>query len=224
MITILHGDNVVESRKDLVEILEKAKEKGLEVVVMEGKQVNLEKLRSALESGSLFGENRLLMIENLLSGKNSNQKTIVNYLGSGKFDNDLILWEEKEIKTSLLLPEAKIQIYKINPAIFRFLESLRPGNNQEMLVLLGAAKRQEEAEMIFHMLIRQCRYLILAKEEDLSSLREWQRRRFSSQARFFTVTQLRALFQLLLEIDFEQKTSNDPYSWSSRLDLLVASL
>ncbi len=222
---LLHGENIVASRNTLVEMLEEARDKGLEVVILEGKKVTLEKIRSALETGSLLGEDRLLVIENFLSLVKSKEKAkVIEYLASGKFDNDLVLWEDKEVRVSSIPPKTKAQLFKISPVIFRFLESLRPDNKKETLTLLAEAKKQGEPEMIYHMLVRQFRSLLSVVEGNKTVLPEWQYRKLTNQARFFSKTQLIDLYGQLLEIDFAQKTSKDPFSLSSRLDLFMASL
>lgn len=225
MITLLHGENILKSRQALVSLLEKARNEGVEVVTFGGQKTGLAEVKNALQSGSLLGKNRLVIIENLLSASRSKEKEkILAYLAKAEFDNDLILWEERELKNLPTLPKVDIQLFKLKPLIFRFLESLRPGNHEEMLRLLQEVKTQEEPEMIFYMLIRQLRYLFLAKDQAFVGLPDWQKRKLASQARHFRPDQLQELYQKLLEIDFSQKTSSDPYPLSSRLDLLVASL
>ena len=224
MISILHGENLVESRKVLVSAMEKARQEGMEVISLVGNKTNLAQARNTLQSDSLLGKNRLLIIENLFSSQKTNEKQkIIDFLGKEKFDNDLIIWEEKEIKSLALLPKAEVKIFKIKQSLFQFLESLKPGNSRQMLEFLGQVKNQEEPEMIFYMLIRQIRYLILAKDR-LLTLPDWQRRKFEIQAGYFSQDKLKQIYQQLLEIDYAQKTSGDPYLLASRLDLLIAGL
>lgn len=224
MIKVLHGENIVESRKVLTSLLEKARGQGVEVVTLSAPKITLTEIRNALESNSLLAKNRLVVIENFFSSPKTKERSkIVDYLTRGKFDNDLIFWEEKEIKTQLTGAES--EIFKINPVIFRFLESLRPGSPQEMLWYLAQVKLTEEPEMIFNMLVRQFRFLILAKEvSGLSELPSWQQKKFLHQSAKFTGEQLKDIYKKLLEIDFRQKTSGDVFSLSSRLDLFISSL
>lgn len=224
MVRILHGENLVESRKALTFLMEKAKVEGIEVVVLNGQKTTLAEIRSSLTSDSLLGRNRLVVVENLLSQQKSfEKKRIMEFMEQVKFDNDLVLWEEKELKNLPKIAGIQVEIFKVNQIIFRFLESLRPGNTQEILILLEAVKQQEEPEMIFYMLIRQIRYLLLVKDH-LLDLPDWQKRKFEGQVRYFTQEELKDVYKQLLEIDMAQKTSGDPYSLSSRLDLLIASL
>lgn len=229
MIKVLHGENIVESRKALSELISDARAKGYEIVVLNGAAVGFSELRGALESSSLFGKNKLVVIESLLSSPISATKTnILKYLAVHKFDNDLILWEQKEIQRTVLdqLPKGEIKLFRISPVIFRFLESIRPGNTKQMLLFLQEAKIAEKEEIIFYMLVRQIRLFLLAKDGDgqnLSHLPDWQQKKLLAQAKYFTLDELKNIYQKLLEIDFSQKTSQDPYPLASRLDLLVSS-
>lgn len=221
---LLHGENIVESRKYLSLLTTRAQKEGKEIVVLDGTKVLLSEIRNALESDSLLCNNRLLILENLLSARKSKeQEKIIDYLSEAKFDNDLVLWEAKEFKKNPL--DGMItQVFKINQNIFPFLESLRPGNEKQMLDLLMKTKKQEEPEMIFFMLIRQFRLLLITKSGGSSPLPDWQKKKLMTQVRHFTKEHLAHGYQELLEIDFGQKTSKDPYPLSSRLDLFVANL
>ena len=77
------------------------------------------------------------------------------------------------------------------------------------------------------MMIRQFRNLIIAKDiggEGLVGLTSWQKDKYLDLARKFTMERLLQFYGKLLEIDYTQKTSNDLFSLSSRLDLLILNL
>ena len=60
MLHLIHGEDIVTSRREL-EML-KSKHTGKELVVLEGKSVTLTDLTQALQSTSLFGGDRLVII------------------------------------------------------------------------------------------------------------------------------------------------------------------
>ena len=222
MIQFIHGENIVRSRQVLTEIIEKSREKEEKVESLNGPQQ-----QTPLGSSSLFEEGKLVVIENLYSSpKSKRREELIDFIKKNDFENDLILWERKEIRRKMSV-KFKVEIFKLSTAVFKFLESLKPGNQTESLRLLSEIKRKESGEMIFYLLVRQVRFLLLAKdlgEKGLKELQSWQKRRFISQAKHFTFDQLKKLHQHLLEIDFKQKTSGSPFSLTSELDLLVASL
>lgn len=226
MIKLLHGDDQVLSRKRLREIVEESKEKGEEVVFLQGTKVTFSQIKSALESQSLFGGEKVLILENFLgSGRGKEKEKILPFLLEGKFQNDLIIWEEKEIKG--LFKGFDVETFKLPPLIFKFLDSLKPGENRESLRILDDLLKRAEGEMILSMLIRRLRLLLLASdqnEEGLSALLPWQKKKMMVQAKFFTKEELLRLYREILEIDFLQKTSQSALSPTFRLDLFLADL
>jgi len=224
---ILHGDNIVASRKILNQKIEESKAKGSEVERFNGKKITSNQLQQALESKALFGTERIIVVENLLSSSPSKTKTnIVNYLKKNIFEN-LILWEGKEIKKLAGFKKTEIQLFKLPPTIFQFLDSLGPGNGAKSLSLLHACIKQGSAEMVFYMLVRQIRFLIMAVdlgEKGLVGLHPFQQRKIAHQAERFTLPQLVSFHRKLLQIDWQQKTGQASMPLSSQLDLLIASL
>lgn len=227
MIRFLHGENIVKSRQALLEIINQSRENNLEVEILNGQQLNLEQLRPALSSGSLFNTGKLVVVENLFSSQSSKRKEkLIDFLKKTKLDQDLVLWEGKEIKAKLPT-NFSVLPFKLPAIIFNFLDSLKPGNQKESLRLLEEVKIKEDEEMIFYLLIRQIRFLLSAKdlgEKGLNELQSWQKRKFLSQAESFSLEQLKRINQELLKIDYQQKTSQSPLSLASSLDLLVASI
>lgn len=224
MIKILHGENLVESRRALTTLTEASRAGGNEVVVFDSSKISLSDLKNALRSNSLLGKDRLVVAEGLFSLPKSKEKAkILEYLAEGVLENDLVCWEAKEIKKTELLHKATIEVFKVDPLIFRFLEAVKPGNTRLMLQLLSELKQREEPETIFYMLIRQLRLLILVKDHVLE-IPAWQQKKLSSQAQGFTPKRLLGLYRQLQEIDFRQKTSTDSFPLSARLDLLLADL
>ena len=229
MIQILHGDNIVASRNVLQMAKKMAREK--EVLVFDGKKVNLTDLKQALEAQSLFGQEKLVVIENLIS-KNKKQKTdnrILNYLKALPADTDLILWEGKKIDGRVLSPfkNAKAQLFKTPAIIFKFLESLRPGNQRMMLSLLENCAKTEPIELIFHMIVRQFRQLLLVKDlgkEGISRIAPWQYAKLTNQANCFTLDKLLKIYKKLLEIDWQQKTGQTVFDLKRAIELLLIDL
>ena len=227
MIKFLHGGNIVKSRQYLMETMNGFRQKGFEVENLNGSQLTVEQARNALGSDSLFGQGKLVVIENLYSSiKSKRRENLINFIKKEDFKTDLILWERKEIRRKM--PEKfKVEIFKLSTALFKFLESLGPGNKRESLRLLNEVKRKESGETLFYLLVRQVRFLIIAKdlgEKGLRELQSWQKSRFLSQAKHFRLDQLKQLYQRLQEIDYQQKTSRTSFPLTSELDLLVASL
>lgn len=209
--------------------------RGKEIVALDGKKVNLTDLKQALEARSLFGQEKSVVVENLISLKHKSIKTkkqpgdIFDYLKSLPGDVDLVLWEGKKIDGRQLIrfKNAKIQLFKTPAIIFKFLESIRPGNARLMLNLLGSCLKTEPAELVFYMTVRQLRMLLLVKDlgkKGAPRLAPWQHIRLTSQANCFTMDKLLKVYKELLKIDWQQKTGRAPFDLRKSLELLLVDL
>ncbi|GAI75303.1 unnamed protein product, partial [marine sediment metagenome] len=212
------------------ELTEQAKTENKEIFRLDGLKIDLNQVLQSLESSSLFGQEKLIVIEGLFSRIKSKEKdSIIKYLKKEKISPDLIFWERKEISGTTLrwLPkEWQYQVFKTPTIIFKFLDSLRPGNQTQILGLLLNSIKKDSAEMVFYMLARRIRELIIASDIGKEGLKgaPWQIGKLMSQAKNFTLEQLTTVYGKLLEIDIDIKTGRSfmPLDW--HLDLLIVDL
>ena len=228
MIIILHGENNFLSRQKLQEEIEtfKAEKKG-EVLRFEGNNLSLVNLQQALESSSLINENQLVVIESLFSGRKNKQKEIIlSYLKETNPEN-LVIWEGKKIDGRALSSfKAQVLRFDLPLIIFRFLDSLAPENIPQSINLFHQSLKQDPPELVFNLLIRQFRLLILAAdlgEKGLGQMKDWQKGKLIRQAKKFGLAKLIKIYKELLRIDWQQKTSRSPFNLISQLDLFLAS-
>lgn len=226
---ILHGDNIVASRQKLTELIQKVNKIGAkEVIKLDGKTLSETQLRQALEAKSLFGADKLVVIEKLLSRQRSKEKNkLVEILAPSS--SQIILWEAKSITKTALnkLKDYQALAFKTPVAIFKFLDSLKPGNSQQSLTQLHSQLSSEAPELIFYMLSRRVADLIIAQDQNASTLLKtapWQKSRLSSQSRNFSTNQLLKLHQNLLFMDESIKTGSNLLPLNSQLDLLLAKI
>lgn len=232
MITLFHGDNLVASRNTLNNFIKKEKSQGIvDIVRLNGEAIELVDLTQAMESRSLFGSNRLIIIENLLSRKPSKIKdALLDYLNTTKTTASIFLWEKKAATATLIkkLPSStRIQAFKISPKIFAFLDSLAPGNTKQMFLLMHECIKQENPEMVFYMLARRVSHLIIASDsglEGLNTMHNWQKQRLTAQAKKFTLPQLIKLHENLYNTDKGVKTGRNILPLASMLDLVIAEI
>lgn len=223
---ILHGKNIERSRRSLNE---KIKIFSGEVIRFEGESLDLTQLKQTVESKPLFGGRRLIIIENLFSRRPSKEKEeLLKYVRFNSPEN-LIIWENRTIDGRTLAPFtlARSERFELTTTIFKFLESLSPAKKKLSLILLHRCLTQETPEMVFYMLCRQVKDLIIVAdlgEKGLDFLPTWKKAKLVSQAQKFGLKRLQILYRQLLQIDYQQKTGKTPLSLASQLDLLVASL
>lgn len=228
MTTIFHGDNFVASRQALNHLLDSLKSTtpNLTLNRFEAKKTQVEDLAQALESASLFGHDQLVIIENLLSLPRSSQKsTLINILLKN-LDKHLIIWEKKSLSPSLKkqFSSATLKEFKLPSIIFKFLDSLKPGQVKTSLQLLHQCYQKDAPELVFYMLCRRVSQLIQAKDSQSLKLAPWQKAKLKSQVQNFTLKKLLSLHRQLLDLDYHLKTGQTDLSVSTQLDLLLATL
>ncbi|MBI4065474.1 hypothetical protein HY409_03855 [Candidatus Gottesmanbacteria bacterium] len=224
MITLLHGDNIEASRKELTKLKEEAK--GKEVRQIDGRLIDEGSLIQALESQSLFGGDTLVIIENLFSKLGRQQKRIVqlaSILVSSQGATDIIVWEGKEVGATVIKSlgtRVNAQEFKVPVVIFQFLDSLRLQNSRSLLSLFSQATHHDAPELIFAMIVRRMRQLIMLKDNVIpEGLQGWQADRLTSQVKSFTMEKLVFMYKKLLDIEYSIKSGSSPFTLTQHIEL-----
>lgn len=231
MITLLHGDNIVASRAELMRRIEEAKSREKEIRQLDGKSLDILILTQAVESSSLFGGTVFVVIEALLAklGKKEKQAALLTDIIKRSGDtSDIILWEEKEIGKTLLTllgTKVSVQLFKTPVVIFQLLDGLAPGNVSPLIDRFYHALELDAVERIFIMIVRRVRELIMIKDGVTpEGLQGWQAGRLTSQAKLFTMDKLLSMEKKLLEIDVSIKTGTSPFPLAQQLELFIIDL
>lgn len=224
MITLLHGDNIVASRKAFTDLVSNAKAGGL-VVRLEGKTLTPAELGDTLGAQDLFCQKKTVVIEGLLSQPKSKRKDEMMAVAANA-GQDIILWEGKVATPAQLkkFPKARIQAFKTSSSVFQWLDSLRPGNESASQQLLHKAIERDGAEMCFAMLTRQVRLLIQMREGVPMKIAPFAVGKLKNQANSFTTKQLLALHSKLVELDYGAKMSRNASDMAQNLTLLQMNL
>jgi DNA polymerase III delta subunit len=216
MLTILHGDNIVASRSELVRLKETAKDK--EIRDINGKNIDQSDLRQAVESLSLFGNTILIVIENTFSsiGRKEKQiKLLSEIINTASNTVDIILWEPKELGKTVLgeFKKANIQIYKTPAIIFEFLDALVPQRTKQILTVFEKTAEAVPAELILYMIQMRIRHLIQIKDQITpEKMSPWQAMRLTNQAKSFTMDKLLSMRTKLIDLEYSLKTGATPYN------------
>lgn len=228
MLIIIHGEDIVSSRK----ILDTEKEKRLEneTLVFDGNTLDLSNLLTADQSQSLFQLKKTIIIENLFTSSVSSQKEkLFSYLSSNQLVSDVIIWEKTEVNKNTIkkyLPSAKEIFCQPPLLLFRFLDAIFD-NSSLSLSLFHSVLERREAELVYSMLIRQFRNLIIARDlgaAGLSAMQKWQAEKFVKQSAHFEKEKLILLYRQLLSIDYLIKSGRTPFSLTELLDNFLISL
>lgn len=231
MIHLFHGDNSDASRKELALLREK--HAGKEIVVLEGKKVTVTELKQATESTSLFGTERVVIVENLLkhrlTPKSKDDNEVVAFIKNLPKEVEIVFWEDKEIGKTILSHFPKnidLAVFRHPREIFTFVESIRPGNTVAMLELFNQSTLHDEVELLFAMLVRQFHYIIMVKDmgKNVAELTPWQTAKFAKQAENFTLKDLIIHYGQLLDIDVKIKTGATPFNLTQEVKLFLISI
>ena len=228
MIRFIHGDNQLESRNRLSELVNEAGSK--EIVRL--REVNLTSVKQALESSSLFAEERLVVIENLVaSGVN---KDVLDYLKKAQYQSDLLLWEGKKVdarKLGWIKKVGKLDEYSYPKVLFKLVEVVGIANKKEVLELFNETAKRMPVELLYFMLVRQLRLLLLishngvdAAIKETASLQSWMIGKFKAQASSIGQERLKKLYKQILYIDYQQKSGQASLSLKQTLDIWLTQL
>jgi len=230
MVFFMHGDNLLESRNELNRLIDNAKNRGVELIRIDGEKTTLNEIIQTVESSSLFGMEKLVVCENLFSKRQSkDKKEIIDWFKKADILVDVIFWERKKVSghTIRWLPKKwEFKEFKTPAIIFKFLDSLKPKNNKTSLQLMRQVIKSKDAEMVFYMLAKRWRNLIVAKTEGKKELygAPWQKARLMRQAEKFSRKKLAKIYENLLNIDIGIKTGASimPLDW--QLDIMIANM
>lgn len=227
MTIIIHGENITESRKKLVEIIEQLQETGVLVERLDAKKLDLPTLESKLQKTDLFGHSRAIIIEELHSLPRSKKLTqMVEMIVNSKMQ--ICLWEKRDLTTTMLkkFPNAQLFYYKLANSLFAWLDSLSPSeqNKVSQLKLFKTAQKEHEEYLCFIMLIRQVRLLLQATNNDAIAGPSFMVKKLQSQAKQFTLGQLLKLHSQLHALDKKMKTSSNILSVTQEIEQLIINL
>ena len=229
MLTIIHGENIIASRNFLFSSIQSAKKKNQEIIKFNPQNLTPEGLITAFE-GSLFSQQKLVVIEFLNTLPSSLKKQIISCINQHKENNNIIIFEKKTVGNTWIrqFPGAVSRLFKPSPIIFHFLDSLGiKKNKKQSLQFLNQLFNQKATGLVFYFLAKRLEDLILVKEKKLESLSvktPWQKQKLIQQSQNFTQPQLINSLSQLAILDFRQKTGQLPCSFEFGLELLVAKL
>jgi DNA polymerase III delta subunit len=222
-ITILHGEHHANSRAALVELMDKERAKGSQIIRIEATaSLQPAQLESELGSQDLFAQPKLIVIEELHSLPRSKKKdTLVELLLSYP-DAQIVLWESKKLTApqAKKLVSAKQQLFTLSSSLFEWLDSLH-GPLPKKLSLLQQALQSDGAEFCFAMLSRQIRLLLITKSGEPMKEHPFVVKKLQQQARSFTQEQLLQFHEQLVLLDYRQKTGQSKLTLDQELEQLM---
>ncbi len=245
MITIIHGDNISESRKYFLEL----RQKQMNSIGLDENNTSITNLVQNIEGSSLFGNSKVIFIEGLLTNlkkTNKESKEILDFITKNSKSGVFVLWESKEIpkRELFLFKDSIVKVFKLPKNIFLFLDNLKPNNSKNLLNLFHQALDNGiKEELILFMLQRQVRILLALCHpeasaegsseilrfaqndngtiDEVSRLAPWQMNKLEKQTMLFSEFKLKKIYKKLYEIEIGQKTGTLSLSLTQSIDFLL---
>lgn len=202
-----------------------------EVIYLDGGKMDLNNLVVSVEASSMLFTQKLVVIEGLFSRLRSKSKDeIIAYLNGIKLTPDIILYEGKKIDKQTIkknFSEAKEYAYSYPVNLFKFLDSLGVERGTEVIVSLHNLLKITEVELVFAMIMRLFRNLIIISDKkslEPAGLAGWQIGKLRRQSGSFTQAGLIANYRQLLSIDYRIKSGLTPYTLTQLLDIFLINL
>jgi DNA polymerase III delta subunit len=228
---ILHGEHLTQSRAHLGTLIDTARAKNTEVIRIVAKKTSVAELEEALVSTSLFGTEKIIIIEELHSLPKSKRKDelislVAQKSTASELGEEIILWESRQLTATMLkkFSGATVREFKLSKKLFSWLDSLGGTNAVQKLTLLHGAVSSESEHFCFIMLMRQVRLLIQAKDGGTIKGAPFMVSKLRSQAKKFSLEKLLQTHGKLLEVDRQLKSSGSALTLAQQLDLLTLSL
>lgn len=226
MLTIIHGTDIVASRKFFLD----EKQKHPNALLLDAENVNLTDLAQVIEGGGLFEESKHIFIEQFLTKrkKSGDYKEIIAYLDSHADAHMIFLWENKELDIGIQksFKKAAVRPFKLPQSLFAMMDNIKPGNGKQLIKQFHQTIESAEVEMVFFMLVRQFRMLLALSAPSSSEIDElkrltWQRNKMQQQANTFDKKELLNLYTKLYAIEKGQKTGTLSMPLATAIDFFL---
>lgn len=222
MITIIHGDDSLTSRKHFLSLKTK------ESIYFDAESLNINELSQEISGSGLFLDSKVILIDNLFSKKGvKNIEQVSDLLNINK-KLEIFLWSDRLVESKYLKlfknPESKV--FKLPQTIWSFLDSIKP-NSQNNVFSFQKTLETVEIEIVFAMIIRQFRLLLGISSnsktniDEIKRLAPWQKSKLLRQASLFEDNSLSKIYRKLYLIEKSIKTGKSNLTLEQNIDILL---
>lgn len=204
MIYIFHGDNQFDSRSAFTQQLDQYQDADL--LRFDQKNITSETVSQFLQSNSLFGNKKVLVISNLFSVTKSSLDKIIKTINTSS-DIDVLIWQDKKLNPTQLksFPQVKIQGFSLDNHLFACLNSIKPKNLKAFIPLYQKVVQQNLYDL----------FLYLLKSNIRKQLTSYSR---------FNAAILKRTYLQLIELDFQNKSGQLAVDKESALERIIINL
>jgi len=216
-ITVLYGEDVVASRVRFGKIIDGVKKRGWDVVHVNQK----ESVRDQLSSQMLIDSGSLYVMEDVTKIGGSDWE----WVKATHLDLNLLIWQKGAGIAGLrknLPKETRYEIFEVPKHIFKFCETVWPGNGNVAIKLFHEVVKTESVEFVLAVLARQLRDLWIVKNNPKnSSYPSWKLSKLRALSGKYEAQELKKIINDLAKADIEAKTGGMDLVTSLDLILLT---
>lgn len=224
MFYIIHGDDIVNSRKRLSELVSQFKN----VAYLDSEKISNIDLVQALNSNDMFGDEKCIVIEKILKLPKKELEKLLELLENPPTSTAVILWHNTELSKVFLSKFKKVntEVFLLPKLFFTFLDNLTPQNFKTELDVLSKMENVE-AEQIFYAMVKRIRQLHAIKleisSEELAKMSPWQLNKLKGRSAKWRVEELEKIYKKLFEIEVRMKSGGLMLPLKKHLDIMLIS-
>lgn len=224
MIYLLHGDDIVASRKRMTEVSSQFKN----IIYLDSEKISNADLIQALSTNDMFGNEKCVVVEKVLKLKKQELEKLLELLENIPSSTSVILWHNTELSKVFLakFKKVKSESFILPKLFFTFLDNLTPKNFRTELDTLSKMQNVE-GEQIFYSMVKRIRQLHAIKleipSEEIEKMSPWQKDKLKIQCSKFKTTELKNLYEELFKLEVKLKSGGLMLPLKKHLDILLIS-
>jgi hypothetical protein len=224
MLTIICGEDVVAAREYFSKLRHDLEAGNLSIQDVDPVTIKDEISKNDTVL-NLFSDKVIYFTSGLNGYISRGGRTTPEYIEQISQSKELEVYDWEPGKSSRDLRLAKygtVKEFKPQKNIFHLLDACYPGNRQGFLTLLQTVAQSSDDMLIFTLLSRHMRALLLSKYGEFGPrVQPWQRGKIQSQAKYWQDEKLAGFYEGMTRIDVSLKTSGTPYTLKESLDILA---
>jgi len=200
---IFHGDDYGTSRSEFNQHLDNNPK--AEILQIDSKLIDLDKINNFLNGSSLFGDNKILAVSNFFSIPKA---TLDKLLAIIKITGtDVVIWQDKTLTPVQLktFPKAIIRLSKLDNKLFQCLNTVKPNNLKRFLETYDKVDKTNMYDLFLYLIKGNIRKQLIGPSN-------------------FNPQNLKAAYLQLIELDYQNKSGQLTISKEIALQRIIINL